>query len=174
MTYFAAALTRDGKKWTGEEFDLDEVEDLDDVVEQLRSVAGDESDAAVLFVEEDDEWFGVLRLDGDGEPRVFVSDARAVGSSGRAALLAEAALETTIDDDEYDDDEVDVEDDGEEEGTSTDIEPLGDTTLLGDLGTPPRRLLDLCAEEGQLPADVITEICASAGCLDVMERLRGE
>jgi hypothetical protein len=32
----------------------------------------------------------------------------------------------------------------------------------------------LCAEEGALPADVIAALCEAAGCLDVLEKLRGE
>jgi hypothetical protein len=30
----------------------------------------------------------------------------------------------------------------------------------------------LCGEEGLLPADVITRICAKAGCADVLEEIR--
>jgi hypothetical protein len=35
-------------------------------------------------------------------------------------------------------------------------------------------LLALCAEEGALPADIIAAVCEAAGCLDVLEKLRGE
>jgi hypothetical protein len=34
-------------------------------------------------------------------------------------------------------------------------------------------LLALCAEEGQLPSDVISTLCEAAGCLDVLDKLRG-
>ena len=56
------------------------------------------------------------------------------------------------------DDEVDPD-----EGTRADGDPTGDPTLLADLGTPAARLLALCAEEGQLPADVISTLCEAAG-----------
>ena len=36
-----------------------------------------------------------------------------------------------------------------------------------------KRLIALCAEEGQLPADIISSLCESAGCLDALEELRG-
>ena len=40
------------------------------------------------------------------------------------------------------------------------------------VGTPGEQLLELCAEEGMLPADVIGVVCERAGCLDVLESLR--
>ena len=172
MTYAAAALARVDGAWFGDELDLEDVEDLDGVVELLREVVGDDATTALLFVEEDDEWFAVLRVDSDNEPRVFVSDARVVASSDTAALFAEAAVEVSVDDDDADDDNAD-EDDEADEGTRADGDPTGDASLLADLGTPAHRLLELCAEEGQLPADVITALCEAAGCLDVLEKLRG-
>jgi putative tRNA adenosine deaminase-associated protein len=170
VTYATAALARVGTGWFGEEVDLAEVEDLDGVVELLREVVGDDADTALLFVEEDDEWFAVLRVDADDEPRVFVSDARVISSSDTAALFAEAAIEASAEDGDAADDD---EDDDDDETTLVDGDPAGDPALLSDLGTPPGRLLALCAEEGQLPADVISALCESAGCLDVLEKLRG-
>lgn len=172
MTYVTAALARAGTSWFGDEIDLDDVEDLDGVVELLREVVGDDAETALLFVEEDDEWFSILRVDADGDPRVFVSDARVIASSPRAALFAEAAVEATTDDrDEAEDDDADDEDD--DEGTRADGDPAGDSALLSDLGTSPARLLALCAEEGQLPGDVISALCEAAGCADVLDKLRG-
>ncbi len=63
---------------------------------------------------------------------------------------------------------VDEEDD-EDEGTRPIAEPVGDAALLADLGTPADDLLALCAEEGLLPADVLTALCERAGCDDVLE-----
>jgi putative tRNA adenosine deaminase-associated protein len=172
VTYATAVLARVNSSWFGDELELDEVEDLDGVVELLREAVGDDADTALLFVEEDDEWFVVLRVDANGEPRVFVSDARVIASSERAALFAEAAIESATDDlDDDDDDEAG--DDDDDEGTRADGDPTGDSALLADLGTPAPRLLELCAEEGQLPADVISTLCEAAGCLDVLEKLRG-
>jgi len=50
--------------------------------------------------------------------------------------------------------------------------PLGDVDLLSDLGTPARRLVQLVAREGALPADVVTDVCRRAGCADALEELR--
>jgi putative tRNA adenosine deaminase-associated protein len=95
-----------------------------------------------------------------------------ISSSDTAALFAEAAIESAGGEDDSDDDEAD-EDDDEDEGTLADGDPTGDPALLSDLGTPPTRLLSLCAAEGQLPSDVISALCESAGCLDVLDKLRG-
>jgi putative tRNA adenosine deaminase-associated protein len=173
VTYATAALARIGSGWFGDELELDEVEDLDGVVELLREVVGDEADTALLFVEENDEWFAVLRVDADGEPRVFVSDARVIASSEIAALFAEAAIESSGDDADDDDDDDDDEDDDEDEGTRADGDPTGDPALLTDLGTSSAKLVALCAEEGKLPSDVISDLCEAAGCLDVLDKLRG-
>lgn len=167
MTYFAAALGRTSSGWAGQELDLDEAEDLDGVLDELREVS-DDADLTLLFVEENDEWFAVVRLEGD-EPRVFLSDGRVVETSTLGAVFGEAAtVAETPDDDEDGDDS----DDEEEEVTRIAGDPVGDAELLADLGTPSSRLLKLCAEEGQLPADIISSLCERAGCLDVLESLR--
>jgi putative tRNA adenosine deaminase-associated protein len=106
---------------------------------------------------------------------VFVSDARVVGSSEIAGLLAEGAIEVPVaDEDEDSDDEDDDDADRDDDAVLADGDPAGDTGLMSDLGTSSSRLLALCAEEGALPADVIASLCEAAGCLDVLEKLRGE
>jgi putative tRNA adenosine deaminase-associated protein len=172
VPYATAALARVGSSWTADELELEDVEDLDGVVELLREVVGDEAETALLFVEEDDEWFAVLRVESDGDPRVFVSDARVIASSDTAALFAEAAAESVAEDDEDDADEL-AEDDDDDEGTKAEGDPTGDANLLTDLGTSAPRLLALCAAEGHLPSDVISALCEAAGCLDALDTLRG-
>jgi putative tRNA adenosine deaminase-associated protein len=171
VPYFASALARTGDKWTGQELDLSEVEDLDGLIDEMRRGAED-ADVVVLFVEEDDEWFGIVRVDDDSDPRAFLSDGRVIETSAIAAQIAEAATVTDTDDDDVDDDEDD-DDEEEEETIRIAGDPIGDPELLTDLGTPAKRLLALCAEEGQLPADIISSLCESAGCLDALEELRG-
>ena len=92
------------------------------------------------------------------EPRVFLSDRRAVQASEVAAMLWEDAPV----DDAGDDDE----------GTRPVAEPVGDSALLADLGTSPDELLELCAEEGLLPADVLSALGERAGAGDALESLR--
>ena len=67
------------------------------------------------------------------------------------------------------------EDDEDDEDTAgrPDAEPVGDPELLADLGTPGDVLIELCAEEGALPSDVVAALCERAGCLDVLDELRG-
>jgi putative tRNA adenosine deaminase-associated protein len=174
VSYIATALARDAKGWAGDELVLDDVEDLDAMVELVRDAVGDDADVVLLALEEDDEWMGVLRLDADDEPRVFVSDARVLETSDLAAVLGEAAVdrEPVDESDDPDDDTGDPDDD--DQGARADGEPVGDASLLADLGTPAARLLALCAAESVLPGDVIAEVCEAAGCLDVLERLRGQ
>jgi len=163
--YFAAALARTGENWTGVEVDLDELEDIEALTDLLRDLTGEGPGPALLLLEEDDEYVAIVRVDGGtaglGEPRVFLSDRRAVQGSDVAAMLWE--------DLEDEDDDLDDDDD---EGTRPVAEPVGDVELLADLGTAGSRLVDLCAEEGLLPADVLTALCEKAGCADVLEELR--
>lgn len=164
MTYFAAALARTTTGWTGVEFDLEGVADLEALAEELRDLSGDGDGTAILLLEEDDEYVAVVRVDGGlEEPRVFLSDRRAVLSSSVAAMLWE---DGGI---EQHNDEGDDEDD---EGTQAVAVPVGDTAVLADLGTPAGDLLDLCAEEGLLPADVLTGMAERAGFLDILDSLR--
>ena len=170
MPHFAAALSRRQSGWSGEELNLKDVEDLDGVVEEMRQY-GDDADLQVLFVEEDDEWFAIVRVDEDGDPRVFLSDGRAMESSTLGALFGEAAAVADPRDDDDEDDEDD-DDDDDEDVVQTSGDPVGDPDVLSDLGTPAKRLIALCAEEGQLPADVISTLCESAGCLEALDALR--
>lgn len=164
MPYFAAALARTAGGWTGEELDLSEVEDLEQLADLLRDLTGDGPGPALMLLDEDDEHLAVVRVDGGvgglDEPRVFLSDRRAVLASEVAAMLWEDG-EAPVD-----------EDDDEDEGTRPIAEPVGDAGLLADLGTPAGDLVALCAEEGLLPADVLTALCERAGCDDVLESLR--
>jgi len=171
VSYFAAALARRSSGWDGEELDLDDVEDLDGVVELLRQTAGDDAEVALLLFEENDEWFAIVRVDDDADPRVFVSDGRVIETSAVGAILGEAAAVEDIDDD-ADEDSDEEEDDDEDEGMGGPGEPIGDADLLSDLGTPGAQLLVLSAEEGQLPADILSAVCERAGCLDALESLR--
>jgi putative tRNA adenosine deaminase-associated protein len=162
--------------WKAEDVELDDAGDLDDVVELVRQVAGDDTDA-LLMVEEDDEWFAVLRV-GEDDVRGFVSDARVVDNSEIGALFVDVVDTPAAAADDEDDDEGDTagtaeDDDGDAAGAPVGDEPAGDSDLLADLGTPSRKLLTLCAQEGRLPGDVLSELCEAAGCLDEMEQLRG-
>lgn len=161
MPYFAAALARTEPGWTGEEVDLDEFDDLEALADHLRDLVEDGPGPALLLLEQDDEYVAVVRVEGGAslvEPRLFLSDRRAVLAGGVAAMLWE--------------DGEDADEDDDDEGTRPVAEPVGDAALLNDLGTSAEDLVALCAEEGLLPADVHTALCERAGCLDVLEGLR--
>lgn len=164
MSYFAVALARTEGGWTGQELDLSEVEDLDQLADLLRDLTGEASGPALMLLEEDDEHLAIVRVDGGvgslDEPRVFLSDRRAVLASDVAQMLWE------------DTEPPAAENDDEDEGTRPIAEPVGDSALLADLGTPADDLVELCAEEGLLPADVLTTVCERVGCVDVLESLR--
>ena len=163
MSYFAAALARTEQGWTGVELDLSEIDDLEELADLLRDLTGEGDGPALLLLEEDDEHLAVVRVDGGAkslaEPRVFLSDRRAVVESEVAAML-------------WEDGDDDGDDEDDDEGTRPIAEPVGDTAVLADLGTSAEQLLALCAEEGLLPADVLTTLCENAGCDEVLERLR--
>lgn len=160
MSYFAAALARTPAGWTAEELDLDGLTDVDAVADRVRDVGG-EAETALLFVEEDDEYVAILRVDAD-DLRVFVSDSQAAESYPVAGIFAGAVEEEPAPSD-LDDEEEDP----------PDSEPVGDADLLADLGTPRRDLIALVTHERTLPSDVISEVCERAGCLDELETLRG-
>lgn len=107
MAYFTAVVARSGSGWKARDVEVDEHDTLDDLVEALRGVAiGDQPVLAV--VEHEDEWFAMIRVDGDDDPRLFVSDLFAASRSSYAELLAPAAdVDDDVDDDDDDEDESD-------------------------------------------------------------------
>jgi putative tRNA adenosine deaminase-associated protein len=171
VSYFAAALARRSSGWAGEEIHLDDVEDLDGVVDVLRQSAGDDAEVALLLFEQDDEWFAIVRLDDDIDPRVFVSDGRVIETSPLGGILGEAAAIGDADDEDDVDESAD-DDDDDDDALAGPGDPIGDSELLADLGTPGSQLLELSNEEGLLPADILTAVCERAGCLEVIELIR--
>ena len=134
-TYFAAVLARTSRGWKGRELEMAGIEDLDALADQMRDV-------------------------GDGDPRTFISDDRAVGTSALAELVMQDVVVPEP-----------VED--EEEGIKPAPEAVGDADIVADLGVSADTLLELCAEEGYLPSDIMTAICEKAGCVDVLDEIRG-
>ena len=147
VPYFAAVFARTETGWIGADADLSEILSLDDVADVMREAAVEAmGDLVLMLVEEDDTWFAVVRMEGDDEPRLFVSDPEAGRTSKIAALLAEPL------------------------GEPSDAEPAGDLTLLDDLGTDADRLVEL--SERALPGDALTIVAEQAGFVDEFDRLR--
>ncbi|HET8662033.1 MAG TPA: tRNA adenosine deaminase-associated protein [Micromonosporaceae bacterium] len=169
MSYFAAAVARGPDGWSATELDLTGAADVEEVADRLRD-ADPEAAVSLLFVEADDTYLVILRLDQGDDLRVFGSDSVFAEESRLGAVLLgdiEApALE--IDDAE----ELATDDGAERSAAEPDVDQVGDADLLADLGVSAHRLLALCGHEGMMPADVTAEICQTLGCGDEVEELR--
>lgn len=176
MSHFAALAAKTDDAWHSSEVELEGLADIDEVAEVMRDASVDDG-PVLLFVEQDDEWFAIVRVDGAGEPRTFISDARVVPGSELAALVFEEVPEEVVEDlDDVslddDDDDVDEVEETEEPAVRPDAEPRGASDVLADLGISAAQLLAMCAEEGMLPADVITAVCERLGCAEEIEVYR--
>lgn len=166
MTHFAAALARVEGSWSGWEPELPVDSDLDAVADDLLDAADTEPDVLLLLVEEDDEWFAVIRwdtpADGLDNPRVYLSDRRVLEQSDLARRLLGDALPVSV-----------AANDNDDEAGRPEIEPTGEADLLSDLGTTGDRLVELTVEEGLLPADALSALAEAAGAAEPLEELRG-
>ncbi|MFJ2028053.1 tRNA adenosine deaminase-associated protein [Streptosporangium sp. NPDC087985] len=153
---FSAAFVRTPGGWNGTEVDLSAAEiadDLDEAVQEHLALDGDE--LALLCVEVEDEWFAIVRYQGDQEPRTFLSDAQAGVSDGLGRLFAELAGVAP-----------------DRETPDLGVRPAGDFELLSDLGVSPDELIELSMEEGVLPADTLSVIAERLAFADELDRLR--
>lgn len=185
--YFAALLARTEDGWEASDTELDDVETLSDLTDLARDASVDE-DTVLVFIEQEDAWFGVVRVDGEEDPRIYVSDASAAARSSYGEILltdellgrepgAEdtiAALEELVGLDGTEDGEPDTadndnnDDDDDEDGPGAGVVPagpLGDTGLLSDLGLPEAELL-------MLRTDALAEIADALGAAEVLETVR--
>jgi len=170
VSHFAAAVVRRGAGWAATELDLTGAADIEDVADRLRDVDPD-AGLSLLFVEADDAYLAILRLDEGEDLRVFGSDSAFVEESRIGQVLLgeiEAPVALEIDDLTSGDEE----EDSDRPSPDPDADPVGDADLLNDLGINAKRLLALCGQEGMLPSDVTAEICQRIGCGDEVEELR--
>lgn len=180
--YFAALLARTEDGWEASDTELDDVETLTDLADLAREAAVDD-DTVVAFIEQEDAWFGVVRVDGEEDPRVFLSNAAAAARSSYGAMLADSLLGRDEDDaaDDLDSLDLDGTEDGEPESDNNVDDddpleavngsdgpprgPLGDAALLADLGVSEKELL-------ALDGDALSTIADSLGCTEVLEAVR--
>ncbi|MEF9523889.1 tRNA adenosine deaminase-associated protein [Streptomyces sp. RB13] len=181
--YFAALLARTEDGWEASDTELDDVETLSDLADLAREASPDE-DTVLVLIEQEDAWFGVVRVDGEEDPRIYVSDAAAAArSSYGEILLTDELLGREPDDDGDDLDALDL--DGTEDGESDDEEdedgggsdaaagsgeavphgPVGDAKVLDDLGVSEKELRSMSG-------DAVGEIAEALGALDVLETVR--
>jgi len=86
VSYFAAAVVCGPDGWAAYELDLGGAADVEEVAEQLREVDPD-AEKSLLFVESDDTYLVILRLDKGEDLRVFGSDGAFAEESRLGALL---------------------------------------------------------------------------------------
>jgi putative tRNA adenosine deaminase-associated protein len=182
--YFAALLARTEDGWQASETDLDDVETLGDLTDLAREASAEE-ETVLVFIEQEDAWFGVVRVDGEEDPRIYVSDAAAAArSSYGEILLTDELLGRDPGSADDLDDLVDL--DGTEEGGDDDesddvvpgpaeepvpVGPLGDADILVEFGMSDKELLALSGD-GALTGEALGEIADALGCADVLEAVR--
>ncbi|MEU9572218.1 hypothetical protein AB0D62_20470 [Streptomyces massasporeus] len=178
--YFAALLARTEDGWEASDTELDDVETLSDLADLAREASPDE-DTVLVLIEQEDAWFGVVRVDGEEDPRIYVSDAAAAArSSYGEILLTDELLGRDPDDgdvldaldlDGTEDGESDEDDDDAEAGAgtagATDVPhgPVGDALILDDLGVSEKELR-------LMSTDAVTEIAESLGASETLETVR--
>ncbi|MCS0601605.1 hypothetical protein NX794_10300 [Streptomyces sp. LP11] len=178
--YFAALLARTEDGWEASDTELDDVESLSDLADLAREASPDE-DTVLVLIEQEDAWFGVVRVDGEEDPRIYVSDAAAAARSAYGELLLTDELlgrEPGADDgpdldaldlDGTEDGESEDGDGSEEDGAGGDAVPLGpvgDSEILDDLGIGEKELRALDAE------DALGSIAEALGASEVLETVR--
>ncbi|MBO2453617.1 hypothetical protein J4573_41465 [Actinomadura barringtoniae] len=144
MSYFAAVFAQTPQGWVGTEAVLAEAESVDDVADLMREAAVESyGDPVLLLIEQDDDWFAIVRLDGEDDPRAFVSAVREDGLGGLFHQLV---------------------------GEVPDGDAAGDPALLDDLGVDAKRVTDL--GERAVPGDALLTVAEIAGFGEEFDRLR--
>ncbi|MFF4356954.1 hypothetical protein [Streptomyces sp. NPDC001604] len=174
--YFAALLARTEDGWEASDTELDDVETLSDLADLARE-ASTEDDTVLILIEQEETWFGVVRVDGEDDPRIYVSDAAAAArSSYGEILLTDELLGREPGDDDADLDSLDLdgtedgedEEDGDEDTPSAESvphSPVGDAEILDDLGVSAKELRSL-------DEDALNTIAEALGASEVLETVR--
>ncbi|MEU5158612.1 hypothetical protein AB0G74_03235 [Streptomyces sp. NPDC020875] len=174
--YFAALLARTHDGWEASDTELDDVETLADLADLAREAASDD-ETVIVFIEQEGAWFGLLRVEGEEDPRVFVSNAALAARSSYGEILTKEVLGGDEDDPAEDLDALDLDgtEDGEPESESADGDgngsegapagPVGDAGILADLGIGEPELLTLTD-------DALGEIAEALGAGEVLEAVR--
>ncbi|MEV6946286.1 hypothetical protein AB0N07_30715 [Streptomyces sp. NPDC051172] len=174
--YFAALLARTEDGWEASDTELDDVETLSDLADLARE-ASTEDDTVLILIEQEETWFGVVRVDGEDDPRIYVSDAAAAArSSYGEILLTDELLGREPGEDVPDLDSLDLdgtedgedEEDGDEDTPSAESvphSPVGDVEILDDLGVSAKELRTL-------DEDALSAIAEALGASEVLETVR--
>ncbi|GAA2269102.1 hypothetical protein GCM10010145_50270 [Streptomyces ruber] len=174
--YFAALLARTEDGWEASDTELDDVETLSDLTDLARDASVDE-DTVLVLIEQEDAWFGVVRVDGEDDPRIYVSDAAAAARSSYGEILLtdellgrepgdDGADLDSLDLDGTEDGEPDSDDDGAAADGAVPHGPVGDREVLDDLGVGEKELRSLDAD------DALSSIAEALGASEVLETVR--
>ncbi|WP_349827094.1 tRNA adenosine deaminase-associated protein [Brevibacterium litoralis] len=190
MSYFTEILTEFPDGYRATDLDVTDHSSLDDLVDVMRG-AGEVDGEAVAVIEHEDEWFALIRLTGDDDVKVFVSDIEAAANSPFADLLVDY-LDSPVDEyepeeDSYSDtsdadgaEDVDGDgepDEGEEDEVSMfvpdpDAEFAGDVDIFADRGVPAADLIDQVGKYQSDPARVVAHVGEIVGFADQLEAAR--
>ncbi|KAF4408742.1 hypothetical protein GCU69_12520 [Streptomyces lycii] len=170
--YFAALLARTEDGWEASDTELDDVESLADLADLAREASTDD-DTVIAFIEQEDAWFGVVRVDGEEDPRIYVSDAAAAARSSYGEILLTDELlgrdpddlDVLVDLDGTEDGEPDQEEDEPSDDEAVPPGPIGESVLLEDLGMSAKELLSL-------ESDALGAIADALGCEEILEAVR--
>ncbi|MFC5665936.1 hypothetical protein ACFP3U_23510 [Kitasatospora misakiensis] len=164
------------------ETELDNVETLADLADLAREATQDD-DSVLVFIEQEDSWFAIVRVDGEEDPRIFVSDGAAAARSSYGSVLTDELVDQAGESEfgDLDDLVAELEEDAEAEAQEDDedgegrdgvpVGPLGDAHLLTEFGLASDALLALSGE-GAVPGDALEEIAEALGCGEVLEAVR--
>ena len=179
--YFAALLARTEDGWEASDTELDDVETLSDLAELAREASDD--DTVIVYIEQEDAWFGIVRIEGEEDPRIYVSDGAAAARSSYGEILTREILGDDLDaeldelesldldgteDGEPLADAADHDDDDERAGAAAEAvpsAPVGDALVLADLGLSERELR-------ALDSDALAVIADALGAAEVLEAVR--
>jgi putative tRNA adenosine deaminase-associated protein len=173
VAYFSVVLSRTEDGWETNDIELDEVESLADLADAMRETSGnyETEGPCLLLLEQEDMWFAVVRVDGDDDPRIFVSDRSAIEHSAYAEMLLDGV---TAGDERAAavDSEVEAQEEDEPEKAELDDGPVGDFDILADQGTDAAALVGLCSGDGVLPSEALTLLAERAGAAGALETVR--
>ncbi|MDV5147097.1 hypothetical protein R1T08_23655 [Streptomyces sp. SBC-4] len=178
--YIAALLARTEDGWEASDTELDDVETLSDLAELAREASDD--DTVIVYIEQEDAWFGIVRIEGEEDPRIYVSDGAAAARSSYGEILTREILGDDLDAelDELESLDLDGTEDGEplvDDADDDDDEragaaaeavpsaPVGDALVLADLGLSERELRGL-------DTDALAVIADALGAAEVLEAVR--
>src|ERR1700712_1595193 len=90
VSHSAFVLAKSASGWRGEEIDVHDVADLDELADLMRDIA--DGGLAIFFLEEDDEYVALARVEGDDDPKGFISDVRSLEAETIGSTIFEGAL----------------------------------------------------------------------------------